>query len=115
MFKSSQTIKKLTDVAFAGLDFRRKDARKVSIGGGEEIINSLAAALDSAETSGASPNILTEMLPMASDALPELQARASDDEPPSVAAHHPLARTLLGICGRVAGQWRPGVWSLMRP
>ena len=73
-------------------------------------MNSLAAALNSAKAFGAWPNIHTDMVPMASDALLWLQARAPDVEPPPMAAHHSPARTLLGICGWITGQWRPGVW-----
>ena len=52
MFKSSQNTKHPADFAFSGLEFRREDARTVSIGGGEEVMNSLAAALDSAKIFG---------------------------------------------------------------
>ena len=90
VFTSSQTAKSPTNVAFAGLDFRRVDARTISIGGGEEIMNLLAAALDSARSFGAWPGMLSTEVPMASDALPKLQALASDDELPPAAAHHSL-------------------------
>ena len=64
MFKSPQTTKHPTNVAFAGLDFWREDERTISIGGGEEVMNSLAAALDSAKTFGAWPNVLSDMVPI---------------------------------------------------
>ena len=53
VLKSSLTTKYPREVAFAGLDFRREGECKVSISGGEEVINSLAAALNSAKTFGA--------------------------------------------------------------
>ena len=60
MFTTSQTVKDQKRVAFAGLEFRREDGSTVSIGGGEEIMDSLAAALDSAKTFGTWPRMLND-------------------------------------------------------
>ena len=73
-------------------------------------MDTLAAALDSAKSIGAWPQMLSDMVPVPSDALSKPQAPASAGEVPPVAAHHSLARTLPGFCGWVAGQWRPDVW-----
>ena len=78
---------------------QREDEYKVSIGGGQVIMDSLAAALDSAKSFGAWPQILSDMVPMSSDALSKLQAPPATGEMPPVAAYHSLARTHLGICG----------------
>ena len=65
VFTSSQTTKNPREVSFAGLNFRRVDERTISIGGGEEIMDSLAAALDSARSFGAWPAMLYDEVPMA--------------------------------------------------
>jgi len=110
VFTSSQTAKHPNVVSFSGLNFRRVDGSTISIGGGEEIMDSLEAALDAARSFGTWPAMLYDEVPMAADALPKLRAPASDGEPPPEAAHHSLARTLLGICGWATGQWRPETW-----
>ena len=73
-------------------------------------MDSLAAALDSAKTFGTWPRMLTDEVPMVAGALSKLRAPPPNGELPPVAAHHSLARTLLGICGWIGGQWRPEVW-----
>ena len=110
VFKSSQTAKNPALVSFAGLNFRRIDGSTISIGGGEEIMDSLETALDAAQSFGTWPAALHDDVPMAADALPKLRAPAPEGEHPAESAHHSLARTLLGICGWATGQWRPEAW-----
>ena len=43
-------------------------------------------------------------------ALPKTQARRPSEEAPQGKDHQPPARSLLGICVWIAGQWRPRFW-----